>query len=268
MNRVAPLLRTELAAMSRFDHPEAAAHRDPEGERAGTFGVSFVEKGAFELGVGRARHRLSAGDAFVTWPGLEFRCRHHEDVPDDVCLTVDVSDTLGQDVVATLGGAPARSPARRATNRLAYLRLLLRDAPAAGALFAETIAAEALAEVLAPDPGPPGRLFRPAQLAWYAARVRAAREKLDVEYAEPHSLRTLAREAGMSPFHFARVFRELSGRPPHAHLRRVRLAQAARRLGEGASVTEACYASGFSNLSHFVRSFKKTYGVVPSGYPR
>ena len=266
MNRVAPLLRTELAAMSRFDHPEAATHRDPEGEQAGTFGVSFVEKGAFELGVGRARHRLAAGDAFVTWPGLEFRCRHDEEVPRDVCLTVDVSDTLGYDVAATLGGALARSPVRRASNRLAYLRLLLRDAPEGGAVFAETIAAEALAEALAPAPRPAARLFRPSQLGWYAARVRAAREKLAVEYAEPHSLRTLARDAGMSPFHFARVFRELSGTPPHAHLRRVRLAHAARRLAEGASVTEACYATGFSNLSHFVRSFKRTYGVRPSQY--
>jgi AraC-like DNA-binding protein len=268
MNRVATLLRTELAVMSRFDHPEAAAHRDPEGEQAGTFGVSFVENGAFELSVGRACHQLATGDAFVTWPGLEFRCRHHEELPEDVCLTVDVSETLGHDVVATLGGAPGRSPVRRTTNRLAYLRLLLRDAPEAGAVFAETAAAEALAEALAPAGRAAARLFRPTQLAWYASRVRAAREKLEAEYAEPHSLDTLARDAGMSPFHFARVFRELSGTPPHAHLRRVRLAQAARRLAEGATVTEACYASGFANLSHFVRSFRRAYGVRPSAYRR
>jgi AraC-like DNA-binding protein len=268
VNRVAPLLGTELASLSRFDHPAGEAHRDPEEERAGTFSLSFVEAGTFELAIGRRRYSLAPGDVFVTWPGLAFRCRHEAELPSDVCLSVDVSEALARDVLATLGRAPAASPVLRATNRLGYLRLRLQDAPAAGALAAETLAAEALAEVLTPRAREARRLFRPGQLAWYAARVRAAREKLEAESAQPHTLRSLAGDAGMSPFHFARVFRELSGTPPHAHLRRVRLAHAARLLREGASVTDACFDSGFSNLSHFSRSFRRAFGLPPSRYPR
>jgi AraC-like DNA-binding protein len=72
----------------------------------------------------------------------------------------------------------------------------------------------------------------------------------------------------MSAFHFARVFRELSGTPPHQFLLSIRLREAARRLREGASVTEACYGSGFQNLSHFSRQFTRRFGVKPSLYAK
>ena len=47
---------------------------------------------------------------------------------------------------------------------------------------------------------------------------------IEARYAEPLSLSTLARDSGMSLFHFARIFAELEGRPPHRFLTDVRLA--------------------------------------------
>ncbi|MDQ3805088.1 MAG: helix-turn-helix transcriptional regulator, partial [Acidobacteriota bacterium] len=108
--------------------------------------------------------------------------------------------------------------------------------------------------------------YRPARLAWYVERVEAARALLESDYAARHTLTTLARFAGMSPFHFARVFREFAGTPPHRYLIRVRLARASERLRDGAGVTDACYASGFDNLSHFIRLFRRAYGVSPSQF--
>jgi len=70
----------------------------------------------------------------------------------------------------------------------------------------------------------------------------------------------------MSPFHFARLFRETTGTPPHRYLVSVRLREAARRLRQGARVTDACFDVGFGNLSHFVRAFRRTFGVSPSRY--
>jgi AraC family transcriptional regulator len=268
VNRVTPVASSALVSISRFDHPAQEAHRDPEGEQAGGFCVSFVESGGFELRVERERHRLDPATLFLTWPGLSFQCRHDSETPTDVCLTVDVAETLARDVAATLGGPLAPpSPVVRLTNRLAYLRLALLASAPGDALGGETLASEVLAAARGPA-GPAARLFRPNQIAWYAARVGRAREKLAAEYAEPHTLRGLARDAGMSPFHFARVFRELAGVPPHRYLRGVRLARAAERLREGARVTEACFACGFSNLGHFSRSFRSTFGVSPSRYRR
>ena len=68
----------------------------------------------------------------------------------------------------------------------------------------------------------------------------------------------------MSPFQFARVFSELAGMPPHQYLLRVRLDRAAEILLDGKSVTETCFEVGFSNLSHFTRSFQRRFGCKPS----
>ena len=129
----------------------------------------------------------------------------------------------------------------------------------------ESIAGELLDALLESTDRP---LYRPAQLAWYARRVDDARQRLDEDFSSRHSLSALAHDAGMSPFHFARVFRELSGLPPHRYLVRRRMTAAAQLVRDGASVTDTCYAVGFQSLSHFVHTFRRTFGVAPSRFVR
>jgi AraC-like DNA-binding protein len=56
------------------------------------------------------------------------------------------------------------------------------------------------------------------------------------------------------------------GVSPYGYLLRRRLEAAGKLLKDGASVTEACFAVGFNNLSHFTRSFRRHFGVEPSGF--
>ena len=98
--------------------------------------------------------------------------------------------------------------------------------------------------------------------------MQAIRARLETDHAEAHSLAALGRQAGMSPYHLAHVFRELVGVPPHRYLLESRLRRASARLRDGESVTETCFAVGFSNLSHFIRLFRRRYGVTPSKYAR
>jgi AraC-like DNA-binding protein len=107
-------------------------------------------------------------------------------------------------------------------------------------------------------------LYRLEQLKWYAQRIGAARELMDADPTVQHSLWDLASQVAMSPFLFARVFRELIGLPPHKYLVRLRLERARTLLQSGMSVTDACYAAGFNNLSHFTRTFRRHFGCVPS----
>ena len=264
MNRVTPLARTPLVALARFDHPPDDVHRDPDEERSRCLSVSFVESGGFALRTDRGRERLSARALFVSWPGLAYTCEHpSEGAPDDVCLTLDFEEPFGADILAAHAAEEPAAPTAPLTNRLGYLRDALAGA-ADDAVALETLASAVLQEVLRrPRAGP---LFRPSQLQWYARRIDAARELMETSSAEPHSLADLARDAAMSPFHFARVFAELVGTPPHRYLRDLRLRAAATRLREGASVTGACFASGFANLGHFTRSFRRAYGVLPSRF--
>lgn len=269
MNRVQVYLASPLVTLSRFDHPADVAHSDPEEECSGGYSINFVERGGFTLRVGRGEWGMAAGAVFVARPGLVFRCRHAEEVPQDVCLSVDYAEGFADEI-----GAPETSRRRTPpavaplTNRLAYLhaRLARLAASPGEVLAAETLAGELFAEVSRGDAGGARGLHKPGRLAWYVERVEAARALLESDYAARHTLTTLARFTGMSPFHFARVFREFAGTPPHRYLIRVRLARASERLRDGAGVTDACYASGFANLSHFIRLFRRAYGVTPSQF--
>ena len=264
MNRVATIMRSDLIGVERFDHPAGHAHRDPPEEISSVHSLSFLERGTFDVAVGHRRWRLEPGMVFRTWPGLTYRCRHPEELPEDVCLTVSYQ----RDFVEEIRHSKQRHVVVVAspTNRLAYLGLRLSRlaAPGTDSLTLETLAAELLAETGAPEDH--RHRFRVPQLRWYAERMEAARAVLDSAFAEPHTLGSLAQRAGMSPFHFARVFRELVGVPPHRYLMNVRLQRAAQRLRVGAGVTETSLDCGIGNLSHFIRLFRRAYGVLPSRY--
>ena len=264
MNRVETIAQTELIHVERFDHPADHVHRDPPEEVSSTHSLSFLERGTFEVAVGRRRWQLGPGMVFRTWPGLTYRCRHLEKTPADVCLTVSYQPDFVEE--SRRGVQRDTAVVASPTNRLAYLGLRLSRfaAPSADSLALETLAAELLAETASPEDR--SHRFRVPQLRWYAERIEAARATLDCAFAEPHTLGALARRAGMSPFHFARVFRELVGVPPHRYLVNVRLQRAAERLRAGAGVTETALDCGIGNLSHFIRLFRRAYGVPPSRF--
>lgn len=101
-----------------------------------------------------------------------------------------------------------------------------------------------------------------------AARRRVA-ELIEARLEEGVSVEELAREAGLSPFHFHRAFKQTFGRPPHQHLLSLRL-ERARRLLETpeASLAGIAHRLGFSDQSHFTRMFRKQFGVTPGAVLR
>jgi AraC-like DNA-binding protein len=102
-----------------------------------------------------------------------------------------------------------------------------------------------------------------------AERRRAVEAALWLEEnaAGPVGLEDGARRAGLSPFHFLRVFRRVTGVTPHQYLVRRRLARAAALLAEQTlPVTEVALESGFADLSNFVRTFGRVAGVSPGRF--
>lgn len=79
----------------------------------------------------------------------------------------------------------------------------------------------------------------------------------------------LAREAGLSPAHFARAFKESVGRAPHQHLVALRLERARRLLeAPGAALSDVALSAGFADQAHFTRFFKREFGVTPGALQR
>ncbi len=268
MNQLITYLRTPLISLTRFVHPAEEAHVDPEEETATNYSVDFLERGGYDLQVGRSKWRMSPGLIFFTRPELTYRCRHETETPTDVSFSVGFDSRFLRD--AAHEAAPPRLAAARSvirlTNRLAYLHIRLRSIADNGdeTLAAETLAGELWRAVTGEDAEKSGRPYKARMFAVYAERVEAARALMESDYGAPHTLSSLARFTGMSPFHFSRIFREFTGSPPHAYLLKVRLARSAEQLRDGVGVTETCFSTGFSNLSHFIRLFRRTFGVSPS----
>lgn len=129
MNRYQLLFSTPDVSVSRFDHPPHQAHDDPDEEVATRWAIAFVQSGSFDVVQGRRSVRLRRGSVFLSRPGFTFSCRHHEECPRDVCLSVgfEPPNVVGAEHAwARAGWAVRRSP----TPRLAYVDRRIRDAAA------------------------------------------------------------------------------------------------------------------------------------------
>ena len=77
----------------------------------------------------------------------------------------------------------------------------------------------------------------------------------------------LAREAGLSPYHFLRTFERLTGVTPHQYVMRARLREAAMRIvAESGKVLDIALDCGFGDISNFNRAFRTEFCVSPRAY--
>jgi AraC family transcriptional regulator len=99
------------------------------------------------------------------------------------------------------------------------------------------------------------------------ARVTRAVRMIDRHPDATLTLGQLARESGLSPYHFLRMFERLTGLTPHQYVRRTRLREAAMRLAaESGKVLDVALDSGFGDVSNFNRAFRSEFGTSPTAY--
>jgi AraC family transcriptional regulator of adaptative response/methylated-DNA-[protein]-cysteine methyltransferase len=82
----------------------------------------------------------------------------------------------------------------------------------------------------------------------------------------PPSLDVLAGQAGMSPFHFHRVFKAETGLTPKAYANAHRAAKLRDELGESGTITKALYEAGFNSNSRFYEASEAMLGMRPREY--
>jgi AraC family transcriptional regulator len=83
----------------------------------------------------------------------------------------------------------------------------------------------------------------------------------------PFDLSKVAREAGLSPFHFSRVFHSIVGEPVSEYARKRRLTAAADRLiSSDQAIVDVAASAGFETQEAFTRAFKRWYGVPPARF--
>jgi AraC family transcriptional regulator len=114
------------------------------------------------------------------------------------------------------------------------------------------------------DPNAKGRQQRGGLPAF---KLRKVTEFLEAHLDDEFSLSRVASEAGVSEFHFCRLFKKTTGFAPSRYFIRMRMEKARRLLRETTkSVIEVGLDVGYSSPSHFAQIFRREVGVVPTHY--
>lgn len=228
-----------------------------------TFAVAFVRRGSFGYRCGGGHAELVAGAVLVGRPGAEYVCTH-DHVHGDECLSFHFAPALAEEIA----GGPGKWNAAAAPplSELMVLGALAQSA-ADGASDAglDEIGLAFAARYFRLAAGAPANQAAPSA----ADRRRAveAALRIDAEAAAPHDLARAAAHAGLSAYHFLRMFAKVVGVTPHQYLVRARLRRAARLLAEEERpVTDVAYEAGFADLSNFVRTFRRAAGVSPRAF--
>ena len=106
---------------------------------------------------------------------------------------------------------------------------------------------------------------QPSLLDQHAAHVTAACRLIETSESAP-SLETLASGAGMSPFHFHRVFKATTGLTPKQYAGAYRGERLRSELGRGGKVTDAIYAAGYNSNARFYEKSDEVLGMKASDY--
>jgi AraC-like DNA-binding protein len=227
--------------------------------------VAAVIRGAFRYRTRQGAATLAPGALMLGNPGACFECGHEHGVGDR-CLSFHFERGWFEGVVASTPGA------RRATftaPRIAPSNASVRLLAAAEAAIGDARAVEEIAVLIAGFVvSQPGVSVRPAS-ARDEKRIGATIRLLEADGEEAPTLAKLAAAAGMSPFHFLRTFRAVSGATPYQFILGQRLRRAAARLRRSPDpIAVIAFESGFGDLSTFNRRFRRLLGMTPSAWRR
>ena len=175
----------------------------------------------------------------------------------------EAADGLFSFDLAHIYGGMFDSPTIR--SGLGTLWALCEDEGAPSRLLARAAGLEILAE-LCRLAGSPLAAVKGGLAPWAQRRsLEFMRERL----SEDISLEQLSAEARLSPFHFARMFKQSVGVPPRVHLTRLRMEKACDLLETtDLPVTEIAQEVGYSSNQVLARVFIKHQHMSPSDYRR
>jgi AraC-like DNA-binding protein len=241
-------------------------HAPPFEEQHEAVSIAAVVAGTFQYRADTGRAVLHPGGILLGNAGACFECGH-EHGTGDRCLAISLTPALLESIVAAVPGARRMTFAVPHLPPLPQLTPLLALAEAARDRQ-DRAQLEELALHLA---GAVAALVSDTVPAPWAPSVRDERRITDAlrhiernAQEEALALDELARRAGMSPYHFLRTFRRVTGMPPHQYVLRTRLHHAAVRLRTSEEpISMIAFDAGFGDLSTFNRRFRRLMGCSP-----
>lgn len=264
--RATTVFRSGSLAVVDFVCSAGPADR-PYVEAHDAYRVAYVRRGSFGCRTRGRDYELVPGAVMAGRPGAEYMCTHEHHECGDECLSVQLDAAMLEAIGAHERRWPAGClpPLPELMVRGELAQAAAEGASDVGADEAALLFAAKFAEAVSgakPAARPPSR-------ARDRRRAVEAALWLDANAAEPVTLEDAARQAGLSPFHFLRLFSRVLGVTPHQYLVRARLRRAARLLAdEERPIIGVALDAGFADLSNFVRTFRRAAGVPPAAFRR
>jgi AraC-like DNA-binding protein len=251
--------------LGRHDRPY------PETHVAGAWTIAMVRRGTFRYRSAATNDRpeLRPGWLLLGRPGSAFECGHDHDQGDE-CASLVVpeavfddarggADRAARDALATVAALPPVARVAALLEHAGRCDAADVDLDEIACLVAEAVVARAAVT--------PRRDATCARR--HTSRAHEAMARIETASDTPLSLDQLAAAAGLTPFHFLRVFRRVTGTTPHQYLVGARVRAAIRLLLDTERpITRVAYDAGFRDLSNFNHTFRRIVGCSPRAYRR
>lgn len=246
-------------------------------EYTAQFSICFIRSGNFSYNIFRNSLDAYTGFALVNKPGYEYTVTHPAMLPDEctvIRFTPALYDSIRNEASGDAGyffrNDDLQSVLVRLSPATEYLHTLLLQQVSTGQcsrLETDTRVLELLRQVLLGFTG----IDKPDSITGrlkknHLETIAKAKMYMTQNLAQDISLESLSVHCYISPFHFSRIFRTITGCSPHQYLLQVRLKHAELLLQTGKPVADSAFLSGFNSIEHFSAAFKKKYRVSPSAY--
>ena len=222
--------------------------------------------------------RLKKGSLYVTAAGApyEFRWKTLSPEPFETVIVLLSLPLFGEALAEVFGADAAHARLRDVSGfedaqLVALLEQLRQEAmrPTASRLFVRGISRAIAVHLARNYTALTEAASRGESSGLPGFKLRRITDWMAENLAEEFSLPRLAELAGMSEFHFNRLFKRATGMPPSQYLIKLRLDTARRLLRETKkSVITIANDEGTSNPSHFAQLFRKEAGLSPTDYRR
>jgi AraC family transcriptional regulator len=120
-----------------------------------------------------------------------------------------------------------------------------------------------------PDTVPRHSFHREGTAQFYERAIKRVISAMRDNLSEPLNLENLAKIAIISPYHFHRVFAEITGITPHRFLAALRIEKAKQLLATSTlGIMDVCFEVGYHSLGTFTATFTGSVGISPNRFRR
>lgn len=214
----------------------------------------------------------TAGNVAVISAACALRSWYDEAEQDDVYLHLEpefvrqvaLGADLNPDKIEIITTLDSRSPLIESMARMAFDELQRDDDVAATNLYADSLAnllAIQLLREYSSERLPPAKQYVNGLTN---KRLKLVLDLIESDLSEDLSLKVLANAAGLSEYHFLRLFKQSTGLTPHQYVISQRIERAKELLQKTQmTITEIAYLLGFSTPAHFTHHFRRKTGITP-----